>query len=152
MKMNKNELDEMQKEKRNSIGNQMFLITFYALFLDCGLYGWGIHWLSYPANIMVIIMIAMSIYLVRTIAANAYLPPKTQGRRSVILILCSIIVSFSVAAVISKLLGKFSVTSVAANANDNSGMILFIVSSVGLLISLIVMIIKNVNQKDMSDD
>jgi len=37
MKINKNGLDEMQLEKRNSIGNQMFLIMFYTLLIDAGL-------------------------------------------------------------------------------------------------------------------
>lgn len=150
--MNKNELDEMQKGKRNKIGNEMFMLMFYVLFIDCGLNGAGVHWLRYPANIMVILMIFMSIYLVRTIAANAYLPPKTPNRKNMIYISISIIIAAVVAIGAYKLFGESQVTSSANSTNDNSAFILFIVSSVGLLISLIVTIIKNVNNKNTSDD
>lgn len=149
MKINHNGLDEMQKEKRNSIGNQMFLLTFYALLLDIGLYGAGIRWLNYPANIMVIIVAGMSIYLVRTISANAYLPPKAQNRKTVISLVLAI--GFSIVLVIaaSNLLRNWSVQSAVETANDNSALILFIVSAVGLLISLIAVIMKKV--RDRSD-
>lgn len=152
MKINKNGLDEMQKEKRNSIGNQMFLLMFYALLLDSGLYGAGIRWLKYPANIMVIIMVCMSIYLIRTIAANAYLPPKAQNRKTVISLIISI--AFSVVLVIaaSNLFRNLSAQSVVQNENDNSALILFIVSAAGLLISLIVVIIKKVGDKSDSEE
>ena len=150
--MNKNELDEMQKEKRNKIGNQMFMLMFYVLFIDCGLSGVGIHWLKYPANIMVIIMIFMSIYLVRTIAANAYLPPKTNNKKNIFLTSICIIFAALIAIGASKLIGKFQVSSAVNNANDNSALILLIVSSVGLIISLIVILIKNNNEKNISED
>ena len=39
MKNNKNGLDEMQREKQNSIGNQMFILMSYAFLFDVGLYG-----------------------------------------------------------------------------------------------------------------
>lgn len=152
MRINKNGLDEMQKERRNSIGNQMFLLMFYALLLDSGLYGAGIHWLKYPANIMVIIMVCMGIYLIRTIAANAYLPPKAQNRKTVISLIIAI--SFSVVLVIAafNLFGNLSAQFAVEDANDNSALILFIVSAAGLLISLIVAIIKKINDKNDSDD
>ncbi|MEM5767446.1 MAG: hypothetical protein AAGU32_04060, partial [Bacillota bacterium] len=97
MKTNKNGLDEMQREKRNTIGNQMFMLMFYALLIDCGLYGAGIRWLAYPSNVMVIMMVCMGIYLVRTIAANAYLPPKAQTRRPA-LIVAAVVLSAVLAA------------------------------------------------------
>jgi len=152
MKINKNGLDEMQKEKRNSIGNQMFMLMFYALLLDSGFYGMGIHWLKYPANIMVIIMVCMSIYLIRTIATNSYLPPKAQNRKTVISLIIAI--TFSVVLLITSvnLFGNLSVQSAVKDADGNSGLILFIVSAVGLLISLIVAIIKKVTDKNDSDD
>lgn len=152
MEINKNGLDEMQKENRNSIGNQMFMLMFYALLLDSGLYGAGIRWLTYPANIMIIIMVCMSIYLIRLIVANAYLPPKAQNRRTVISLIIAI--AFSIVLVITafNLFGNLSTQSVVENAKDNSALILFIVSAAGLLISLIAAIIKRVNDKVDSDD
>ena len=153
MRINKNGLDEMQKEKRNSIGNQMFILMFYALLIDSGLSGAGIRWLNYPANTMVIIMVCMGIYLVRTIASNAYLPPKAQPRKTVISLFLAI--TFSIVLVIASfnLFGDLSVQPAVEGANDNSALILFFVSAVGLLISLTVVIIKMVNDKrDGLDD
>jgi uncharacterized membrane protein len=152
MKNSKNGLDEMQKERRNNIGNQMFMLMFYALLIDSGLYGAGIRWLKYPANIMVIIIFCMSVYLVRTIAANAYLPPRAQNRRTVISLIITI--AFSIVLVIAafNLFGNLSARLPVEDTNDNSALILFIVSAVGLLISLIVAIIKKVNDKNDGDD
>lgn len=151
MKMNKNGLDEMQKEKRNSCGNQMFMLMFYALLFDAGLYGAGIRWLNYPSNVMVIMMVCMGIYLIRTIAANAYLPPKVQSRKNIIFLIVVIAFSVALAIVAANLFGK-SNQSVVGEANDNSALILFIVSAAGLLISLIVAIIKKANSKNDSED
>lgn len=153
MRINKNGLDEMQRERRNSIGNQMFMLMFYTLLLDIGLYGAGIRWMNYPANIMVIIMVYMIIYLVRTIAANAYLPPKAQNRKTAISLIIAI--CFSVVLVISgfSIFGDLSATRPELdNAGDNSAFILFIISAAGLLISLIVVIIKKVNEKNFDDE
>lgn len=149
MRINKNGLDEMQKERRNSIGNQMFMLMFYALLIDSGLYGAGVHWLKYPANIMVIIMFCMGVYLIRTIAANAYLPPKAHNRKTVISLIIAIV--FSVALTISafNLFGDLSTKFPVEDTNDNSALILFVVSAVGLIISLIVAIIKRA--KDNND-
>ena len=153
MRINKNGLDEMQKEKRNSIGNQMFLLMVYALLIDAGLAGVGISWLKYPSNIMVIIMVCVGIYLVRTIATNSYLPSKVSYRKTVI---SSIIaMAFSVVLVIAafNFFGNLSVHSALEGTIDNSALILFMVALVGLLISLTVAIIKKVNDKrDSRDD
>ncbi|WP_101908730.1 hypothetical protein [Marasmitruncus massiliensis] len=152
MRIHKNGLDEMQKEKRNGIGNQMFMLMFYALLLDTGLYGYGIRWLKYPLNIMVIIMVCMSIYLIRTIATNAYLPPKAKNRKTILSLIISIAFSVTLVMASFKLFGNLSVQSVAEDANDNSAFILFIVPASGLLISLIVAIIKKVSSKNDYDD
>jgi hypothetical protein len=51
--MSKNNLDEMQLQRRNKIGNQTFIILFYLLMIDIGLYGFGFRWLNYPVNVFV---------------------------------------------------------------------------------------------------
>ena len=129
MKINKNGLDEMQMERRNSIGNQMFILMFYALLLDSGLYGAGIRWLKYPVNIMIIIMVCMGIYLVRTIAANAYLPPKAQNRKTVVSLVIAIVFSIVLAIAAFHLFGNLPAQSAVEDANDHSALILFIVST-----------------------
>jgi TRAP-type C4-dicarboxylate transport system permease small subunit len=152
MRNNKNGLDEMQKERQNSIGNQMFILMFYTLLLDSGLYGAGIRWLKYPANTMVIITVFMGVYLIRTIAANAYLPPKAQNRKTVISLIIAISFSVVLAIAAVNLFGNLSAQPTVEDANNNSALILFIISGVGLFISLIAAIIKRVNNKNDSDD
>ena len=145
MRNNKNGLDEMQKERRNRVGNQMFMLMFFALLIDSGLYGAGVRWLDYPANVMVIISACISIYLVRLIALSAYHPPKTQSRTQITLII-AIIISSALAVLLS-------ITQIADKTNDNSAMILFIVSAAGLLGILIAAVIKKINSsKDNKDE
>jgi heme O synthase-like polyprenyltransferase len=142
--MRNNGLDEMQKDRRNRVGNQMFMLMFFALLIDSDLYGAGVRWLDYPANVMVIISTCISIYLVRLIALSAYHPPKTQDRTHVTLIV-SIIVSIALAVVLS-------ITQIAEKNNDNSAIILFVVSAVGLLGILIAAVIKKINSSKNDKD
>ncbi len=75
--MNKKGLDEMQVQRRNNIGNQVFLMLYYLLMIDAGLYAYGFRWVSYPANVVIILTICAGagIYVVRLIKANAYVGP-----------------------------------------------------------------------------
>jgi len=151
MRNNKNGLDEMQKEQRNNIGNQMFMLLFYALFINSGLYSAGIRWLDYPGNVMVISTVCMGIYLVRLIAINAYLPPKAQSRKTVITLIIAIAFTIMLAISAINLFGQSPIES-AGGTNDNSAIILVIISAVGLLITLIVAAIKKVNNRDDKED
>jgi len=151
MRNNKNGLDEMQKERRNSIGNQTFMLMFYAIFFDCGLYGAGIRWLNYPANVTVIISVCMGIYLIRLISLNAYLPPKAQNRKTAVTLILVIIFSITLAMAALNLFGQFP-EQVADNTNNNFAMIFFIVSAVGLIAALTVAAIKKANNRDDKDD
>jgi len=76
--MSKKGLDEMQMQRKNKIGHQAFMMLLYLLMLDAGLYGFGFRWLSYPANIMVILMFCAGIYVVRLITGNAYVGPSEE--------------------------------------------------------------------------
>jgi amino acid transporter len=150
--MSDNGLDEMQREKRNKIGHQMFLSVFYALLVDIGLYGAGIRWLNYPANVMVILMVCMTVYLIRVIAANAYLPPKVHGRKTVVSLILAGVFSVALAIAAFGLFKNLPVHQTMETTNDSSALILFIVSAVGLLISLIAAVIKKVNDKNDRDE
>jgi len=151
MRNNKNGLDEMQRERRNNIGNQMFMLLFYALFINSGLYSVGIRWLDYPGNVMVISTVCMGIYLIRLIALNAYLPPKAQSRKRVITLIIAIAFTIMLAISAINLFGQSPIEG-AGNTNDNSAIILVIISAVGLLITLIVAAIKKVNNRDDKED
>lgn len=145
MKHNNNGFDEMQRDRRNAIGNQTFILMFYFLMLEVGLHSAGVKWLAYPANILVIIMICMGIYLVRLIAANAYLPPRANNSKTLIIIVIAISISWVIIELIST--GKLSLPLVAYESNDNSAIILFTVSVIGLIIAGIVAMIKRINDK-----
>ena len=136
MKENPNGLDERQREKRNHIGNQCFMLLLYALLLDITLFGAGIKWFPYPADVLVIVVVVAFIYLARIIAGNAYLPPhayKARGRMKVIVL--------AALSVISAAGGVFLLTRSApaqdAALGDNSGIALLIMSAVTLVIALV---------------
>ena len=152
MKINRNGLDEMQKSRRNTIGNNLFMLMFFALLIDVGLQGMGIRWLNYPANIMVIIMVCMGIYLISIIATNAYMPPKVNNRKHLVLIIVAIAFSVIMAIAAYNLFGITSTQSHGEYATDNSALILFIISGVGLLISIVIALLKKVNNKNYEDD
>ena len=139
MNNNKNGLDEMQRERRNNIGNQMFMLLFYALLINSGLYSAGIRWLDYPGNVLIISTVCMGIYLIRLVALNAYLPPKAQSRKNVVILAIAIIFSVLLAMSAINLFGQIST-------------VLLISSAVGLLCTLIMAVIKKVNGKDNDDD
>ena len=150
MNNNKNGLDEMQKQRRDSIGNQMFMLMFFALLLNSGLHGAGITWLTHPADVMVIISACMGIYLVRLIASNAYLPAKAPDKKGIVSHIAAII--FSTALAITAV-DFFGVTIVETeSATDYSAMIMFVVSGVGLLAALITTAVKKVSDKEDKED
>lgn len=135
--MNKSELDEMQLQKRNKIGNQSFMLLFYLLMIDIGLNGFGIHWLKYPTNVFVIMLLCMACYLVRIIWNNAYLGPANNKSVNV-----RVAVVMAIAALVAGLAGVLSqknlIQVTAADEGDNGALILFIVSTVSLIIAAIV--------------
>ena len=147
----KNGLDEMQKGRRDHIGNQMFIIMYFALMVNGGLPAFGIHWLEYPGSVMVIITACMGIYLARLIALGAYLPPKAQNRKAVVTLALSIVFSISLEVAMIKLFGP-APTQVAEATGDNSAIYITLVSAVGLVSCLIVSAIKKTNNKDVDDD
>jgi hypothetical protein len=148
--INKNGLDEMQKARRDKIGNQSFNLLFYLLMLDIGLYGFGLRWLSYPADVMMIITVCMTVYLVRIIAGDSLISPKAQKTKPVLHI--ALIVIFSIVIAISAAyFGKPLLAQPAVIPKDNSAVILFISSAVGLVIALVVLFIKKIRGNHEND-
>lgn len=149
--MNKKELDEMQKQRRNSIGNQMFMIMTYLMFINIGLHSFGITWIEYPANILLIVVACLSIYLIRLIAANAYQPASEQSSttRLMIVLVSSIVIAIGVSAFI---VFRQAPVEVAETSNDYGAIVLMASSAAGLIIALIVAVIKKVNNKNDKED
>lgn len=149
--MRKVELDEMQLQKKNKIGNQAFILLFYLLMIDIGLYGFGFRWLQYPVNVFVIMLSCMTYYLVRVIWNNAYLGPKAQGKstgRRIVYI--TAIIGF-LAAVSVSVFQKNYLKAPVTSEDDNGAIILFIFSAVSLIIATIVGIISRKRNSDTAE-
>ena len=145
MRNYKNGLDEMQKQMRDSIGNQMFMIMYWVFLLNCGLHGAGIKWRTYPIDVMVIITACMGVYLVRLIAFNAYLPPKANNKKPITFLVIAIFFSIALVIAITKFFGQ-PLTQIVSDRNLTR--IIIIIAVVAVIISLIVIGIKRKNSKD----
>lgn len=145
--MNNNELDEMQVQRKNKIGNQAFLMILYLLLLDTGLYGLGFRWIDYPANIMLIITICSGIYIIRLIASNAYVGPSAQRNKPISRSILTILISIVVAMVIMVILKNTNITN-KNQLNDISSTILIITAIISIVTVAIIGIIKQIQNKN----
>lgn len=145
--MNKKGLDEMQLQRKNKIGNQAFVMLLYLLLLDTGLYGFGFRWVSYPANIMIILTVCSGIYVVRLIAGNALVGPLSKNEKpvlkSVLMVLCSVSVAMFIIVLI-KNAGFIS----SDRINDMSAPILFITAAVAIIIAIVTAVIKRTQNRE----
>lgn len=146
--MNKNGLDEMQVQKSNKIGNQTLHILLYALMLDVCLYGVGFRWVSYPANVMIILSVISAIYVVRLISANAYVG-RSSGKEKPFL---KVFLTMGLAVMVSVailFLFKNANFSEASQIDEMAAPILFIVGGVSIVITVTTMVINKIqNKKD----
>ncbi|MCL1821095.1 MAG: hypothetical protein FWG36_10650 [Oscillospiraceae bacterium] len=151
MNNNKNGLDEMQKQRRNSIGNQMFMIMTYLMFINIGLHGFGIEWIGYPAGTLLIVVVCLTVYLVRLIASNAYLPVKEQsGKKKFIgALIGSIVIAIAISFFI---VPNQTQVDVSETLNVDGSVVLMIVSGVGLIIALVAELIKRANNRNDRED
>ena len=151
MNNNKNGLDEMQTQRRDSIGNQMFMLMFWSLLLNGILHFAGITWFPYPVNVMVITAACMGIYLIRLIASNAYLPGKAQNRKTIVSLIMAIVLSVGF-GMLAILVVRQSSVGIVENTSDNSAIILLTISVVSLICAFIIAAIKKARNKDGDDE
>ena len=145
--MNKTSLDEMQTQRKNKIGNQTFLLLLYLLLFDAGLYGFGFRWISYPANIMIILSVCSGIYVFRLIKENACVGPQPEKDRPIKKAVMSVIAAVFVAITVLFLL-KNTGFSHSNNIDDMSAPILFITAAIAIMIVVTTGIIKKMQNKD----
>jgi uncharacterized membrane protein len=148
--MNKKGLDEMQLYRKNRIGNQSFILLLYLLLLDTGLYGYGFRWISYPANIMIILMFCSAIYMVRLIRNNAYVGPSPNKENVTRKTLITVIVSVSIAILILVIIKSMPFGN-QTQVNNMAAPILFITSITSILIVVATSIITKIQNKDQDD-
>ncbi|HOA42144.1 MAG TPA: hypothetical protein PLD22_05085 [Bacillota bacterium] len=145
--MNKKGLDEMQVQIRDRIGNQTLLLLIYALLIDTGLYGFGFRWVSYPANIMIIVSVVSGIYVTRLISANAYVGPSSKKERPVLKVLFNVGLAVIVSAVILILVKNASFSD-AGQINEMAAPILFITAGIAIVIPIVRMILNRIQNED----
>jgi len=145
--MNKKCLDERQVQKRNSIGNQTFILLLYLLLLDAGLYGFGFRWVNYPANIMIILVVCSGIYVTRLIAANAFVGPSTTNQKPLFRIVLTMLLAVLVSVVTLVLLKNTGFSS-AGQIDEISAPVLFITAGVALFIPALAFFIGKIQDKD----
>lgn len=144
--MDRSGLDEMQRFKRNQIGNQCFLLLLYLLLIDAGLSGFGWRWLAYPANIMVLVTICSGIYVVRLLAANAYVGPARGEDKAVG---HTILTSATAVAIALAVLFVLKNTRLVPRTgiNDAAAPILLITAAVATTVALTVGILNRLQNK-----
>lgn len=138
--MSRHELDEMQIQKRNIIGNQAYLLLFYLLLIDIGLYGFGFRWLHYPMNVFVIMLGCMAYYLIRIIWNNSYIGPRKETKTVSKKIGLVIGLAGFLAGITIYFLQNNSL-KVPVTDGDNGAILLFVFSIVLLIISAMVSLI-----------
>ncbi|MDF2545943.1 MAG: hypothetical protein K0R93_841 [Anaerosolibacter sp.] len=145
--MSKKGLDEMQLQRKNKVGNQSFLILMYLLMLDAGLYGFGFRWVSYPANIMIILNICSAVYVVRLIKGNAYVGPSYEKEKPILRVVINSVVAILFATAIILFLKNTRFNNV--NQIDSmAAPILFITSITAIIIVTLTGIIRKIQNKD----
>ena len=145
--MSKNNLDEMQLQRRNKIGNQVLIILFYLLMIDIALYGFGFRWLNYPVNVFVIMQACMGYYLIRIIWGNAYIGPQIAGTATWKKWVILIVATGAVAAAVVLLSQKDTIKISNEAGNDNGALVLLIISVISLLMALVITLVKNKQNK-----
>lgn len=75
-------LDEMQLQFRNKIGNQCYFMLFYSLFLGLFLKDHGVQWADSPISLLIIMMLSMGYYLIRIVLAGAYVGTLTHSKKN----------------------------------------------------------------------
>jgi hypothetical protein len=145
--MNKSGLDEMQVQKRNSIGNQTFAMLLYLLMFDVALYGFGFRWVSYPANVMIILVICSGIYVIRLIAANAFVGPSTISRNVPLKVVLIVISAILVSAAIFVFIQNVSLRS-PGHIDEMSAPLLFITAGFAIVVAAVTFVINQIRNRD----
>ena len=84
-------MDERQLEQRNMIGHQSFILMIVLLLADCVLNEYMLPWINYSTQVILIILLCLSYYMVRLILQNIHLAHRSEKLRFLIAIALMII-------------------------------------------------------------
>lgn len=150
-KMRKNQLDEMQIQQRNKIGNQAFMILSFLLLFDIVLDGLGFRWLKYPTNVFIILLVCSCYYEVRLIWQGAYLGPEVKLKTFHKKLILVIFLTAVTAAMTSFFLHQYLSKNNAQEAGDNGAWILLVGSVAASIIMIAIYIIKGKRDKKLEE-
>jgi hypothetical protein len=137
----------MQVQKKNSIGNQAFVMLLYLLMLDAGLYGFGFRWISYPANVMIILTLTAGIYVIRLITANAFVGPAAKTEKPLMTVVMTMFFAALISAAILVLMNNTSFSS-PGQIEEISAPLLFITAGVAMVVAITTLIIKRIQNRE----
>ncbi len=139
MRFEKHCLDERQREFRNKVGHQSFMLLLYLILIDTALHGAGVTWLPYPANMMALLTVCAGIYQTRVILGGAYLRPgeETGLKRGKTVIIAGFAVTAAAIAAVVLARGNLVQAAEPAGEDGNSAWVLLIISVVSLVIMLL---------------
>lgn len=140
-------LDEKQRQDRERIGSQSFILLLYLLMLDAGLYGFGFRWAAYPANVMVLVTLSAGIYVARLIAAGAYIGPARGRQRPLFKAVATVLVAAAVSFTLLLLLRQADFTD-TERIDAMASPVLFISGGAALAVSLLVLAIRRRQDRD----
>jgi len=104
----KEDLDEMQIQTRNKIGNQCYFILFPSLLIDIFLGNCGVKWAANSISISAIILICAVYYGIRVVGAGAY-GTYNNKKLSFSIVFCIVVLSMGL-IIRSFLKGSFSIS------------------------------------------
>jgi len=145
--MSRKGLDERQLQIRNSIGNQTFLLLLYLLMFDVVLYGMGVKWASYPANVLMILALGAGIYVIRLIAAGAFVGPSPKTQKPLLKVSLTLIPAILAAAAIL-VIAKNAGMAGSGPSEDISAPVMFVGAGLALLVAAATFVIGKRRSKD----
>jgi len=92
---NRESFDEMQKERRNRVGHQMFHFLFWSIVLLTALDSIDLWSLNFHRDISTIVGVSMIIYIGRLFALSSFIPASWNTRRNQIIHVILFIVGFA---------------------------------------------------------
>ena len=105
----KEDLDEMQIQTRNKIGNQCYFILFPSLLIDIFLGNCGVKWAASSISISAIILICAIYYGIRVVGAGAY-GTYSKKKLGISIGFCVMVITMGLIIKTSFLKGSFSIS------------------------------------------
>jgi len=117
--------------------------------LDAGLNGFGFRWVSYPANVMIILSICSGIYVVRLVSANAFVGPSTEKEKPFLKVFLTMVLAVAVSVAILVLLKNANFSN-PSQIDEMAAPLMFITAGVAIVIAVTTIIINRIqNKKDI---